>query len=98
MRVEILYFEGCPHHRPTVELVKAVVRDRAVVADVEEVEVRDQAEAERLRFLGSPSIRIDGIDIEGGASGTTYGLSCRLYGASGIPPRAQIEAALTRGG
>ena len=39
MRIEILYFEGCPNHTPTVELVKRVIADLGVPADIEEVEV-----------------------------------------------------------
>ena len=62
---------------------------------VEEVEVRDEADAERLRFIGSPTIRVDGADIEPDAgTRTDFALSCRLYEGSGVPPRELLEAAL----
>jgi len=55
--------------------------------------------AERLRFLGSPTIRVDGKDIEPAARGRThFGMSCRMYGSSGVPPRELVEAALAEGG
>jgi hypothetical protein len=97
MKVQVLYFEGCPHHRPTLDLVKQVMDDRGMAAEVEEIEIRDQSEAERLRFLGSPSVRVDGVDIEpDAATRTEFVLGCRMYGASGVPPRELLVAALQR--
>ena len=96
--VEVLFFEGCPNHRRTVELAKDVVARVAPHARVEEVEVRDSDDAARRRFLGSPTVHVDGVDIEPEArSRTDYAMSCRLYGASGLPPREMIEAALAEG-
>jgi hypothetical protein len=97
MKVQVLYFEGCPHHRPTIDLVKQVMGERGMPAEVEETEIRDQSEAERLRFLGSPSVRVKGVDIEpGAATRTEFVLGCRMYGASGVPPRELLVAALQR--
>jgi hypothetical protein len=98
MRVEILYFEGCPNHPPTVELVRRAIDECGVSAQLEEVEVRDQADAGRLRFLGSPTVRVDGADIEPDADErSAYAVGCRLYGDSGVPPRDLVVSALTRG-
>ena len=98
MRVQILYFEGCPHHRPTVRLTNEVIAESGVTAEVEEVEVRDQDEAERLRFLGSPSVRVDGLDIEPETTAReSFALSCRMYDGSGVPPRDLLVRALSRG-
>jgi hypothetical protein len=93
--VEVLFFEGCPNHRPAMELARDVVARVAPHALVEEVEVRNNEEAARLRFLGSPTIHLDGVDIEPEArSRTDYAMSCRVYGGSGLPPCEMIEAAL----
>src|SRR5438093_9416610 len=79
MRVEVLYFEGCPNHAPTVERVRAEV-SRGLAKEIEEVEIHDQAEAEALGFLGSPSVRINGLDIEREARNLkSFGMSCRTY-------------------
>ncbi len=96
MQIEILYFEGCPNHTPTVDLVKRVIADLGVPADVEEVEVTSPNEVERLRFLGSPTVLIDGVDIEPGARNRAdYSYSCRMYsGVSGLPSEDMLIAAL----
>lgn len=66
--VEVLMAPGCGHGQLTVELVRAVL-DSARLEDVrlETLAVRDLAEAERRRFPGSPTVRINGNDIEPGA-------------------------------
>ena len=93
--VEVFFFDGCPNHRPAVELAQDVVARVAPHARVEEVEVRDIEEAERLRFHGSPTLHVNGVDIEPEArSRTDYSMSCRIYGTSGLPPREMIEVAL----
>ena len=94
--VQLLYFEGCPHHRPALDLTRAVLRELGVPAEIEELEVRDDADAERLRFLGSPSIRVNGLDIEPGLEERDqFGLACRTYGTSGVPSRELLVNALT---
>jgi len=68
-------------------------------ADLVKSRVETAEHAEDARFLGSPSVRVDGRDVEPGAqTRTDYGIKCRLYrspaGQSGLPPRAWIERAL----
>lgn len=95
MRLEILYFQGCPHYEPTVERVRDVLRAKGLDVDIHEVEVRNETEAQSLRFLGSPTIRIDGVDVEPSAEERTeFSLSCRMYGGSGIPPSEMVARAL----
>jgi mercuric ion transport protein len=99
MKVEVLYFEGCPNHVPAVERVREALQSENETADVQEIEVRTQGEAESLGFLGSPSVRINGLDIEPEArSLTSYGLSCRTYldgpTRSGVPSGELIRLAL----
>jgi hypothetical protein len=95
MRVEVLFFGGCPNHEPTVELTRSVVADLGLEAEIREVPVESPEDAEAQRFLGSPSVRVNGRDIEPGAeSRTSYALSCRMYGDGGIPPRAWLVTAL----
>jgi len=96
MRIEVLYFDGCPNHAPTVERVKQMAADLGVQERVEEIEVTSLDQAQQLRFLGSPTVRVNGVDIDSSArQRTTYGLSCRVYsGISGLPPDDLIMAAL----
>ena len=95
MTIELLYFEGCPQVAPTLSLANEVLSELGLLVEVQQVEVRTPDDAERLRFLGSPSVRVDGKDIEPDAEGRTeYTLSCRLYGDSGLPPKDLLVAAL----
>ncbi len=95
MMIELFYFEGCPHVEPTLSLANEVLSQLGLSADVRRVEVRSPEDAERLRFLGSPSVRVDGKDIEPGAeSRKEYGLSCRIYSDGRLPPKELLVAAL----
>ena len=67
-----------------------------------EMSVADQNTAVHVGFLGSPTVRIDGLDIEPSArQRTTFGMMCRTYeGSGGVPSedliRSAINAAETR--
>jgi hypothetical protein len=105
MRVEILYFSGCPNHAPAVDRVREVLAQEATPAELVEVEVNDVITAQRIGFLGSPTIRVDGRDIEPAARAErVFGLSCRTYidqgRHAGVPPLEWIRAAVreARGG
>ena len=97
--VEILFFAGCPNVEQTREMVEAASAASGVVPELRLTEVTSQAEAERLRFLGSPSVRVDGRDVEPGAEERqTFVLACRIYrtdaGVSGRPAQEWLRAAL----
>lgn len=99
MLVEILYFAGCPHHAAARELVARVAAELGTSPDVRMIEVESADMAERLRFIGSPTIRVNGQDIEPDAHDRThYALACRVYrsdaGVSGIPEPRLLRAAL----
>jgi hypothetical protein len=99
MRVEILYFSGCPHYAPAVDCVRDVLAQEDTQAEMVEVEVTDVATAQRIGFLGSPSIRVDGLDVEPAARAErVFGLSCRTYinggRRAGVPPPEWIRAAV----
>lgn len=102
MRVEVLLFAGCPSAEALLprlrELVAEAGGDPSAIV-VREVTTAEAAETER--FLGSPTVRVDGVDVEPGAAERgDVGLSCRVYrsehGTSGRPPDAWLRAALAR--
>jgi hypothetical protein len=79
-RVGILYFEGCPNYESARALVERVAAELRVEPWVELVLVPDAEAATKLRFLGSPTIRVEGRDVEPGAEGRRdFVLSCRVY-------------------
>lgn len=96
MKIEVLYFEGCPNHMPTVDRIRRVLRAMGLDEDIVEIEIRGPGDAGRMHFLGSPTVRVEGVDIDPGArSRTDYGYSCRTYrGSGGLPPIEMIEDAL----
>ena len=101
MKVEVLYFSDCPNHAPAVSRVREVLQQDDVAAELIEVEVKDAAEAQRLGFIGSPSIRIDGQDIEPSArAADRFGMMCRTYidrgRPAGVPPIELIEDAVAK--
>lgn len=84
MKVELLYFDGCPSYETAYENLQAVLNETEIAGKVEWVRVESPEEAERVRFLGSPSIRINGVDVDRAAAlDTDYGLRCRVYAANG---------------
>lgn len=99
MKTEILYFEGCPNHRPALERVREVLKEEGLTAEVVEVNVPDEAIARALGFLGSPTIRVNGLDVEPPARASKeFGMMCRTYTEGGrregLPSRELIRRAL----
>ena len=80
MKVELLYFDGCPSHEAFLPRLLELLARADVEAPVEQRRVESDEAAQRERFLGSPTLRVDGVDIDPGAGDRTdYGLKCRLY-------------------
>ena len=94
MKIEVLYFENCPNHVPTLERIHQVLREEGCDAEVREVLVPDVETAHNVRFLGSPTVRVNGLDIEPKAEERKdFGLMCRRY-SSGIPSHELIREAV----
>jgi len=91
--IEILYFRDCPNYLPAVANVRKALREERVSAEVRHVEVLDDAQAAATGFLGSPSVRVNGFDVEPTArSATTEGLCCRTYiGANGTKGAPDVD-------
>jgi len=81
-RIELLYWEGCPSHPEALALLESVLAEQGVTTVVELREVRTQADAERLGFPGSPTIRFDGRDVDPRGAGETPSLTCRSSSGS----------------
>lgn len=94
MKVEVFYFEGCPNYKPTVKRVQSVMKKQGIAAKLAEVEVANAEAARAVGFLGSPTIRVNGLDIDPASrSATEAGFACRCY-AGGLPSEDMIRAAL----
>lgn len=104
MKVELLYFDGCPGYRNAERALRAALSEAGIRGGVEPqlVAVDTDEAAERLRFPGSPTIRVDGEDLflEDLGPRTSWHLGCRLYrtaeGPKDHPSEEMIRARLRR--
>jgi hypothetical protein len=78
MKVQLLYFEDCPSWQTGLERLNTALLMEQLEDSVELVKVEDDVEAARLKFLGSPSFRIDGQELWPDER-ESYSLSCRVY-------------------
>jgi hypothetical protein len=78
MEIDLLYFDGCPSWQNGLENLKAALKVEELESDIRLVRVEDDAEAARLKFLGSPSFRANGLDLWP-EERKRYNLSCRVY-------------------
>lgn len=101
MKIEVLYFDGCPSYKALLPRLREVLRSEGIDHEVVLRPVETPQAAEDERFLGSPTLRVDGSDVESGTSERDdFGLKCRLYRSGGayspVPPDEWIRAALAR--
>jgi hypothetical protein len=94
VRIEVFYFGDCPNHLPTLERIHQVLREEGRHAEVRVILVPDTETALRLRFLGSPTVRVNGIDVEAEAGERSdFGLMCRRYPGD-VPSHESIRKAV----
>jgi hypothetical protein len=98
-QVEVLVFDGCPNVDTALSRARTAIDATNVRAELRLVRVASNDDARRLRFLGSPSVRVDGVDVDRTAKHRDdFGLQCRIYSVEGrldgAPPADWIAAAL----
>lgn len=95
----MLTVAGCPHSNAAIALVHRVCAELGGNAEIRVIDIPDQQAAEQARFLGSPTIRVDGRDVEPDADRCVeYICGCRLYQGQhslrGLPEAAWVRQAL----
>jgi hypothetical protein len=97
MMAEVLYFDGCTTYRSAEKTLRDVLAEKGMEADVVLVAVNSSEEAQRLRFPGSPTIRVDGRDLFPAPEREHWRLGCRVYttpeGLRGSPTAEMFEEA-----
>jgi len=94
MVIEVFYVAGCPNHQAAIDSLRNALRSAAIDAPIQEIAVTDDAMARQLRFTGSPTIRVDGRDVESNPH-DSYGLACRLYSnGTGVPSLEALRRAV----
>ena len=99
MDIELLWFEDCPNYREALALVSELLLELDIPATIRLVEVPDEATGTRVRFPGSPTIRVNGRDVDPSFEGChDCTPRCRIYATSrglrGLPERAWVRDAL----
>jgi len=99
VKIEVFYIDGCPHRQPTVERVKELLHEFGFRGNVLEIPVTEATSAIAVRFLGSPTIHVNGVDIEPSIrTSGQFGVMCRMYldgsKQEGVPSVALIRRAL----
>lgn len=98
-RVELLWFRDCPNHDAVRAILRELLTQLAPGTTVEDIDATEPAVAERTRFPGSPTVRVDGRDLDPSFQDRgDYTPRCRLYwtreGLRGVPDRTWVESAL----
>lgn len=99
--VELLLWSGCPsHERARDQLREAMTGAGLDPASVIEVAVETEGEAESRRFIGSPTVLVDGRDVVDPGD-RPAALTCRLYrhrdgSPSPLPDSEDLRSALAR--
>ena len=79
MRIELLFWEGCPSHPQALESLRAQMAALGLDPEgIEVMEIESDEQAVRERFIGSPTIRVDGVDIVD-PGGQPPALTCRVF-------------------
>ena len=78
MQIDLLYFDGCPSWEGALENLKAALQAENAQAEIRLIKIEDDEQAAQLKFLGSPSFRVNGEDWWG-EERRRYNLSCRVY-------------------
>jgi hypothetical protein len=102
MKVEILYFDGCPTYKATEKTLREVIAEEGMDAEIKLVALNTDEEAQWVRFPGSPTIRVEGEDLFTAPKRPEYALGCRMYatpeGLRGSPTAEMLWEALTKKG
>ena len=98
MQVSFLYYEECPSYDLALERLREVMTEEDIPGELEVFKVETEDQAHQLRFVGSPTIRVDGQDIDP-PSDPRYALTCRVYRLeddriSPLPSKDMIRRAL----
>jgi hypothetical protein len=98
--IEVLYVQDCPHYPATLALVERVRAEVGIDTELRTSLILDPAAADLARFPGSPTVRVDGHDVEPGSEAAEYFIGCRLYRLehrfAGQPEERWVREALLR--
>ena len=97
-KIELLYFDGCPSYKSARNLLDEVIAEEHVDVTIEMVRVEDEEDAIGKKFVGSPTLRANDLDLFADQTSGAYAMQCRVYrteqGLRGIPSKEMIKSAI----
>ena len=90
LKIEIQHFEGCPNSAEMIMRVKEAIKKFTDQINYKEILVETPEEAERVKFRGSPTVLVNGIDLENMPEPKAGNLACRYY-KNGLPSIEEIK-------
>lgn len=101
VKIAILFIKGCPGYTYTKKYIEEIIADEAIDAEISLIQIDNDEDARRLHFIGSPTVRVNGMDVEKGFSHTKdYGVRSRIYNVegkpSGYPSKSMIRSAIKK--
>lgn len=98
VRIEILARTDCDSRGMAINVVERVVAEIGIPAEVEVIEVSTLAQAQELKFVGSPTVRVDGRDVDRRPSDSDVSLADRVYrtgrGLAGWPDAEWVRESI----
>jgi len=100
MRIELLYYPECPSHERALELIHEALAQEGATAEVWVIRIDTQEQADAHRFIGSPTIRINGRELQPQPH-LPYRLTCRAFQhedgrLSPLPSLSMLREAIRR--
>jgi len=81
-KIEFYFFESCPSYKKALDYLEEIINEHNIEADLKLIQVDSPEDAQKVGFQGSPSIKINGEDMEGKQNG--YSFTCRIYNIDGV--------------
>lgn len=98
--IEVLYTDECPFWKEALKSIEEIVNSLKTEVTIKKIRVAGEKDAKNLKFPGSPTVRINGVDIDPTARETAGYIGCRIYMHKGrtfeYPPKDMIRSAFER--
>jgi hypothetical protein len=100
--IEILYVDNCPNYKRACAVICDIIAEEGLDASISITRITRENIAEYPNFGGSPSVLVDGVDVEACYSDPVHiahptDLACRLYECKihrGCPSHEMIRCAI----
>jgi len=90
VKIEVQHFEGCPNSAEMIARVRTAIEEFNEHIEYKEILVETPEQARQIKFRGSPTVLINGSDLENMPEPTEANLACRYY-KKGLPSISQIK-------